>query len=253
MLFQLVERICNDIDRIEAREAAPLVLNQLRHSAPETIAEMVQEGRKNGNDDATEDVVTTLLAMILLWHVKNVPTLARRMVAAMNDSRIPAARRCAVAGVLAYLVQPHDFIPDHLPGGYGYLDDVIFIRAGLVEYLNMLPEEETSVDAERNLLALLVRMAPQAIRPGLQQGITAMSLAVQLFSFIPSPIAELMIGQIVANPLQMAPPAAPRGFVPRSVPDYAKGHWSHGAYFEGNNVVIPGGPSLIDGSLFIPS
>ena len=31
------------------------------------------------------------------------------------------------------------------------------------------------------------------------------------------------------------------------------GYWSGGAYFEGNNVIIPGGPSLIDGELFIPN
>jgi len=30
------------------------------------------------------------------------------------------------------------------------------------------------------------------------------------------------------------------------------GRWSNGAYFQGGNAVIPGGPSLIDGKLFIP-
>src|SRR5574341_685733 len=30
------------------------------------------------------------------------------------------------------------------------------------------------------------------------------------------------------------------------------GHWSNGAYFQGGNAVIPGGPSLIDGKLYIP-
>jgi hypothetical protein len=29
-------------------------------------------------------------------------------------------------------------------------------------------------------------------------------------------------------------------------------HWSNGAHFQGGNAVIPGGPSLIDGKLFIP-
>jgi hypothetical protein len=31
------------------------------------------------------------------------------------------------------------------------------------------------------------------------------------------------------------------------------GRWSNGAYFQGGNAVIPGGPSLIGGKLFIPS
>lgn len=30
------------------------------------------------------------------------------------------------------------------------------------------------------------------------------------------------------------------------------GHWSNGAYFERGNAVIPGGPALIDGKLFLP-
>ena len=30
------------------------------------------------------------------------------------------------------------------------------------------------------------------------------------------------------------------------------GRWNNGAYFEGGNVVIPGGPSLIGGRLYIP-
>ena len=32
----------------------------------------------------------------------------------------------------------------------------------------------------------------------------------------------------------------------------AGGRWANGAYFEHGNVVIPGGPSLINGQLFIP-
>jgi len=30
------------------------------------------------------------------------------------------------------------------------------------------------------------------------------------------------------------------------------GRWSNGAYFQNGNAVIPGGPSLIDGKLFVP-
>jgi hypothetical protein len=35
--------------------------------------------------------------------------------------------------------------------------------------------------------------------------------------------------------------------------NYGGGHWSGGNYFEGNNVIMGGGgPSLINGQLYIP-
>ena len=30
------------------------------------------------------------------------------------------------------------------------------------------------------------------------------------------------------------------------------GRWSNGAYFENGNAILPGGPSMIDGKLFVP-
>jgi hypothetical protein len=96
-------------------------------------------------------------------------------------------------------------------------------------------------------------LAPAAAPPLLQQSVAALSVAVEVMSQLGDDIAEMTLAKIVADPLQTGVPAAPQGYRPRGVPNYAGGHWSGGNYFEGNNVVIPGGPSLIDGQLFIPS
>lgn len=170
-----------------------------------------------------------------------------------SDRSVAANRRCALVGVLAYVVQPHDLIPDDAPGGYGYLDDVILLRAGLVQYLDVLPIPGTSTQTETVYISLLIRIAPPAVRPLLQQAVSTMSMGVQLMGMLEPEIAEFMLAQIIANPLQMAAPAAPQGFVPRPMPNYQQGFFGQsGAYIEGNNISFPGGAGLYDGQLFIP-
>jgi uncharacterized membrane protein YkvA (DUF1232 family) len=194
------------------------------------------------------------LALAAYAYIKGVPGIARAMVGKVKDRRVHAARRCAVASVLAYLVQPHDIIPDNAPGCYGYLDDAILLHAGLAEYLDTLPAPGMDADAHARAVQFLIGLTPAAARPTLQQGVASMSQVVQLLSVMDPGIAEGTLAIIVANPLQASSNVAgpPGGFSPRSGRDYSKGHWSGGAYFEGNNVIMSGGPSLIDGQLFIP-
>ncbi|MEX2153967.1 MAG: DUF1232 domain-containing protein [Gemmatimonadaceae bacterium] len=252
MLVQLVEKTCAAIDGLNMEDALPGLQLQLRQSAPDAIANLRTEGVKHGGNPSENDAVMGA-ALLALVYVKGLPALARLMVQKMKDRRIDAARRCAVAGVLAYFVQPHDLIPDNAPGGYGWLDDAILLRAGLIEYLNLLPPGQTKVEFEQKVVGILVGLTPTHVRPSLQQAIGAMSLAVQVMGLMEGEIAEFVLAQVIANPLNTDPPVVPPGFRPHSVPSYDRGHWSAGMYFEGNSVVIPGGPSLIDGQLFIPT
>jgi uncharacterized membrane protein YkvA (DUF1232 family) len=185
--------------------------------------------------------------------IRSIPQTARAMAAKVQDRRVPAERRVAIASVLAYLVQPHDIIPDDAPGHYGYLDDAILLHAGLVAYLDTL-SGKTEPSASVKIAQFAIGLTPPAARPLLQAGISSMSQLVQLLAMAGPQIAEGTLAQIVANPLQAsAGVAAPPGFSPRPARDYAAGHWSGGNYFEGNNVIMGGGgPALIDGQLFIP-
>jgi uncharacterized membrane protein YkvA (DUF1232 family) len=251
MLVELVEKTCNAIDRLQMEDALPKLQLELRQHAPDAIANLRNEGVKNGSNPTENDAVAAA-SRLTFAYVKGLPTLARLMVEKMKDRRVDPARRCAVAGVLAYLVQPHDVISDSASGGYGWLDDVILLRAGLVEYLNLLPPGQTNVEFEQKVVGILVGLAPADARPALQQAIGAMSLSVQLMGLMEAEIAELILAKVIANPFATAQQAAPRGFSPHTVPSYDRGHWSAGMYFEGNSVVIPGGPSLIDGQHLIP-
>lgn len=253
MLPDLVEETCAKIDRLTLNEAHPALQRQVRQYAPEVASALMQQSRKRGLT-ATDEEALIGLSLLTLGLIKSLPPLARQMVRVLDDRRVASVRRLAVAGVLAYLVRPQDIIPDDAPGGYGFVDDAALLRAGLVEYLNLLPQGSANLENERQVVGLLVNLAPPQARPVLQQTIGAMSVTLQLMSMLEGPMAEAMLAQIIANPLQDVAPVAPQGFAPAACPDYSAGHWTpQGAYVEGGNIIMPGGgPALIDGQLFIP-
>ena len=250
MLYKLVERICADIDRLDLGLFGGLA-EPIQEAAPDTIA-FIRDSRKRGKK-LTYDEVAKTQALVAFTFIKSIPRTARAMVDKVKDRRVHAARRCAVASVLAYLVQPHDIIPDDAPGYYGYLDDAILLHAGLVEYLDTLPAG-SNADSQARMVNYLIALTPEHVRPALQLAVSSMSQVVQILSMMGPEIAEGTLAQIVANPLQASSTvAAPPGFSPRAARDYGGGHWSGGNYFEGNNVIMGGGgPALIDGQLFIP-
>jgi uncharacterized membrane protein YkvA (DUF1232 family) len=254
MLLELVERTCADIEKLNI--SVGTLQGELLKNAQDTIADLAEKSREYG-DRPPEDKAAATVAIMLFGVIRTIPPVARQMVQKLGDQRVSAVRRFATAGALAYLVQKRDWLPDDAPGGYGYLDDAIVLRAGLLEYLQTLPQFAQSVESETKFIQLLIGLTPAPVRATLQQAISKMSLEIQLMSLVEGPIAELMLARLIANPLQPELPAQPQGFVPRFTPGYAgyrsnDGHFSGGAWFEGNNVVMPGGPALIDGNLFIP-
>src|SRR5262249_42123952 len=140
-----IERLPFDMKPLQA---------QLREHAPEIVADMLEDARRQGNKP-TEDAILTVLSGVALASVKGIPGLAKKLVAGMNDRRIPMARRCTIASVLGYLVQPRDLLPDNLPGGYGFLDDAAMLRAGVVECLQSVTPGQ-SLEDEQRAISILV-------------------------------------------------------------------------------------------------
>jgi hypothetical protein len=253
MLYQLIERICTDIDKLPAVGVGePALAQQIAQAAPEAVEQIIAYNKTQGKK-LTKDAAAKTLALLGFTLIRGIPRTARAMVAKVQDRSVPAARRAAVASVLAYLVQPHDVIPDDAPGYYGYLDDAILLNAGLVAYLDTLPAG-TDASGTIKLVEFAIGLTPPQARPMLQLGVSTMSQLVQMLAMVGDEIAEFTLMQIVANPLQASSAVSPpSGFRPGPVRDYGGGHWSGGNYFEGNNVIMGGGgPSLIDGQLFIP-
>lgn len=102
-------------------------------------------------------------------------------------------------------------------------------------------------------MRMAVSFVPPEVEPRLEEALGGVATMFSLLRMLPEMVAGLTLQQIVANPLQAAAPAPPPGFTPSPPPTPAYGgRWSGGAYFEGDDVIIPGGPSLIGGELFIP-
>ncbi len=191
--------------------------------------------------------VLTALARAQLDLVIQIPELAGAMRRAVEARSVHPAVRCAMVGALAYLVQPRDLIPDDAPGGYGYVDDCLILRATLGEYFDALPSGFADPDTERQRLLLLAAAAP-ADRLALFQGAVdgVWHLFQRLVAMPPDQADETATG-IIADPLGMPLP------VQGPTPPYGAGpdimHPPGGGSFEivgeGVKVVFPGGGELL--------
>jgi uncharacterized membrane protein YkvA (DUF1232 family) len=252
MLFQLVEHICASIDDIPA-QLQPELHDQIRTAASDSVADLVESCKRAGKP-RTEEQASKMLATLALTAIKSIPRTARVMVGRINDVRVDAGERCAMASILGYLVQPHDLIPDDAPGYYGYLDDATLLQAGLVEYADTHLPAGTQRQAQAQLAGSLIALAPAELRPYIQLGVTSMSEVLQMVRTMGSEVVESILQMIVQDPLvQPQSLTAPPGFHLRSARDYGGFFSRSGVYLEGNNLVLGGGvPSSIDGQLFIP-
>jgi len=254
MLLRLVERTCAEIGELTL-SVLPELKEELLENASDSLELVAQENRRQKRASSVDDAAGAM-ALLAWTAITSIPRIAAQMMQKLADRRVNSVRRLSIASMLTYLVQPHDLVPDDARAGYGWLDDAILIRAGLVEYLQILPDFAESVESEANRLQLLIALTPASVRPALQQSVATMAIGLQLMSVMEGPVAESMLNQVMNDPLAFRMPSASRGFAPRQTWGAGgyrdQGHFSNGAWFEGNSVIMSGGPSLIDGQLFIP-
>lgn len=248
MLYKLLNQISARINSLDVKKEVPYMLRQINNARPDFYPYLTQ----NAPNKKLADLVVSAVAHGILASIKEIPSIVNEMVSRLKNRSTNPSLRCALAGVLVYLVQPRDLIPDDAPGGYGFVDDDAIVRAGLIEYLNLLPKFSKGVEAERQRIQFIARIIPLQIVPSLQLAIDGMHMTLQMLSMLSKPMLELTLQQMINKPLQLPAIQQPTGFTPTPGPSIGTGHWSGGAYFEGNNVIISGGPSLIDGELFIP-
>jgi uncharacterized membrane protein YkvA (DUF1232 family) len=248
MLYRLLKDICRRIEALDIEAETPKMLREIERARPD-LKNRLDEAAPNAD---VRRVVENAIAVGALNCVKGVPAIVDTLVGALKSRRESPQIKCGIAGVLCYLVQPRDLIPDDAPGGYGFVDDSVLLRAGLVQFLKVKPSRQWDIDQEVKFADMAASLVSPQMLPTLQQAVAGVFTTFELLQMLPSPIANMTLQQAIANPLQLAAPAAPPGFAPSPPPSYGGGRWSGGAYFEGGNVVIPGGPSLIDGNLFIP-
>ena len=242
MLFSLVDGICSDIERLSLPFAAPDLENEILKAAPEAVDQLIQESSRFGSHPSRQ-AAAAFLAFSAFGYIKSIPTLARQLVEKVQDPSVPPARRCGLATALAYLVQPHDLIPDDSPGGYGFLDDAILLRGGFVAYLGSLPKPAANIESEAKIIVFLTKLTPSPVRATLQQAVSTMSQGVQVMNLLDPSMAEFMLAQVIANPLEVPSPITANSVVPAPTPDYVGARWQGGAFFEGIQPIDPGAPA----------
>jgi uncharacterized membrane protein YkvA (DUF1232 family) len=213
MLPELLDQISSRIAAINPEQEAPRLLQELKRVRPDvfkTLKENVTKAARDagGSGITPEQAVAAAeraIALGLLKLIKDIPAIVQTMASAVTDSRTNPAVRCATTGMLAYLVHPRDLIPDDAPGGYGFLDDAILLRAALVEYLNVVPTEDRDGGKEPNYLAWLTLWVPQSDWPTCQSLIIGIQTAFQILSQMPAELLDFTTQALIQNPYMGVP------------------------------------------------
>ena len=168
MLFALLDRFNAEVAAIDLSEESPALLEQIRLARPDFLKEVDRARKRSGATKEAMNLTLLALAAAVLGMIKEMPQIVDTMVQKIRKRRADPHLRCALAGTLAYLVQPHDLIPDDAPGGYGLLDDCLLLRVALREYLNVLPASATEAEKQGQYILLFGNILPLNVLPALQ-------------------------------------------------------------------------------------
>ena len=254
-LARLLEATCNQLSALDPLRDGPALMEQLQAARPD-LKQKLDAAVRVAKPDVAALVPRAIGAGVLTIMRKEIPELMEKLVARINDRATEPALRCALVSVLGYVVQPRDLVPDDAPGGYGFVDDDALLVAITLQLMDPTPANAPAIEELQKRLASLTSMLPLDVAPALQAAIQGTVLMFQSLRMLPPQAADAMTQMVLDDPIgATAPrtPQAPPGWVPPSLSPPDRGHWSGGIYVEGNNVIVPGGPALLDGQLYIPS
>lgn len=247
-----IEAVVRCVAALDPEIEAAAMLDQILRARPDIEAKMNAVAELAGAQPDASARILRALGSIMVERVKELPGQVDVLIARIDDPATDPAVRCALASVLAYVSQGRDLVPDDAPGGYGFVDDCAMLTAAHLHMLEPTTANAARIEVLQQTLDGLQSMLPVQVNADMQQAIEGLILLVQSIRVLPAEVAEGLVQQVLDDPEGVVPPQpAPGSRMPEPVPSQ-KGHWSGGAYFEGDNVIIPGGPSLIDGQLFIP-
>jgi len=194
-LYDLTDRVVGRIEALDPEVEAPRLRLELEKSRPDLIGKLGGE-------------TVDRLSVVLLGLVKEIPVIVGALREAVVKRSTHPAVRCAMAGALAYLVQPRDLIPDDLPGGFGFIDDSLILRATVCEYFDALPEGFTTKQRERDNFRLLALCVPTPRIREFQAQIDGVWHLFHRLLLLPLDAVDRAISEFEENPLG-ASPAAP--------------------------------------------
>jgi uncharacterized membrane protein YkvA (DUF1232 family) len=196
MLFGLVHQVSDTISELDPMQDAPAFVNTwLEHRPEQREAAFPEE-----TDPESRDIMFQMFAAGALTIVKRMPEMMDVMTERMYSSEVDPAVQCAVATVLAYVVQPRDLIPDGAPGGYGFIDDAILLHAGYLDILSMEPPHAERFKTQEEYLSFIVNFAPSNVMAELRRTVQSMESTMSVFRMLPPDALEVATAIIVDDP-----------------------------------------------------
>jgi len=208
-LITLINRTVLGIDALDG-----LVSSGDAHSFADQLCEARPDLFGSLGDRAVAEKASRALGTAMLGLVKEIPQIVEAMMSAVDRRTTEPAVRCALIGSLAYLVRPRDLLQDDLPGGFGYIDDCIILRAALTEFIDTLPRGFTTADRERRLLELLAVCVPPDRLPEFQAEVEGIWLTFHVLLWKTDDEIDTIAASLLADPLGTPLPSLDRESIP---------------------------------------
>jgi uncharacterized membrane protein YkvA (DUF1232 family) len=256
MLFRMVENTCAKLDALDVQRDTPGMMRQILAVRPQRDSDLPAVGSFVAEGVPVEELrailagAETKVAAMMVTRVKESAALARHMVTMIRNNQVSLHAQVGLVVVLLYFVDPHDLVPDSAAGGYGFVDDAVLLRAGLRELVDELPPDSLRPGQHGDDISMLASVLPPRVVPVLEKMVIELQGIVRTLRGRPAPQLSLLRDQIISTGDLANIPAVPRSDLSGAsgFPSSA-GRWERGVYFEGRNIIVPGGPSLIDGKL----
>lgn len=202
MLVDLTHRVNEAVSRLNLEGAVPAFVNEWLRARPNAKAEIAKTvpGKDDSERQALLDGSLVAMAKGALGRIKKIPEMTTVMLERLQSAKTEPAVRCALACILAYVVQPRDLIPDNAPGGYGLLDDAVMVHAGYLNILALHPQSEKQKPHE-TYLRFLAGFMPREATAALQQTVQSLEMALAFYRMLPVDMLDTTTGIIIANPL----------------------------------------------------
>jgi uncharacterized membrane protein YkvA (DUF1232 family) len=200
MLLGLVHNVTDVVSAIDPVADAPEFVDTWLAHRPEQR----QIAFPEVSGDAERQTAFRMFAAGALTIVKRMPEMIDVMVERLQSDEVDPAVQCAVATVLAYVVQPRDLIPDDAPGGYGFIDDTILLHAGFLDVLSMEPPRAEQFRTQQEFLSFISSFAPPPVMAELQRTVENMEMTLSVFRMLPREALEVTTSIIIDEPLRVS-------------------------------------------------
>lgn len=205
-LLDMLGRVCERIGELHGEYDAERFASVLLVRRADAFA-----GLPDGAAGDTAQRLALRLARKQLALVAELPGMVEAIVATLDVPTDPPALRLMQVAALAYLVNPGDLLPDDMPGGYGFVDDSIVLRAIAVTVPPLYGMDAAQVARERLVIDFHGLCIPRAIAPELVRAVQASTALVQMLGFLPPALVEGSIQSLLDDPLMPLQGQPPSG------------------------------------------